>query len=105
MSIFQYIAEQRIQEAYEKGEFDNLRGYGKPIDNSTYFSVLAEERMAVHIMKNAGIVPEEIRFRKRIYELKLLLKSTVEQKERDTLLKEIAWLEDNLLTRPRKMKL
>ncbi len=96
MNIFQYIAEQRIREAYEKGEFDNLPGYGKPIDNSTYFSVPAEERIAVHIMKNAGIVPVEVRLRKKIYELRLLLRSSADQKERDSLMKEIAWLEDRL---------
>jgi len=105
MNIFSYIAEQRIREAYEKGEFDNLPGYGKPIDNSNYFSVPAEERIAVHIMKNAGIVPEEIRLRKRIYELKQLVKCSADRKERDSLMKEIAWLEDSLFTRHGKKML
>lgn len=102
MSIFQYIAEQRIREAYEKGEFDNLPRYGMPIDNSDYFAVPAEERIAVHIMKNAGIVPEEIRIRKRIYELTLLIKGSADQKEKDSLLKEIAFLEDSLFIKTGK---
>lgn len=60
------IAEKKIKEAIEKEEFKDLEGFGKPIDNSDYFNAPEEERMAYHILKNAGIVPEELKIRKDI---------------------------------------
>lgn len=101
MNIFQHIAEQRIKEAYERGEFDNLPGFGKPLDNRDYFSVPAEERIAVHIMKNAGIIPEEIHLRKTIYAIKQMIKNSSDPQEKDALMKEIAYLEDRLFTMKR----
>jgi hypothetical protein len=69
MDFISYLAEQRIREAIEKGEFEHLEGFGKPIDNSEYFAIPAEERIAYHILKNAGAVPEEVELRKRAYEI------------------------------------
>jgi hypothetical protein len=69
MDFISYIAEQRIREAIEKGEFEHLEGFGKPIDNSEYFSIPAEERVSYHILKNAGVIPEEVELRKRAYEI------------------------------------
>lgn len=60
-NIFASIAEARIRQAMEKGEFKDLPGKGKPltIDNSLAL-VPAEERMAYIVMKNAGLVPDEV---------------------------------------------
>ncbi len=60
MDAIQYIAEQRIREAITKGEFENLQGSGKYIDNTEYFSVPEEKRIAYHILRNSGFVPEEL---------------------------------------------
>ena len=35
-----------IKEAQERGEFDNLKGKGKPIDLSAYFETPEDVRMA-----------------------------------------------------------
>ena len=46
MNIIDYLAEQKIQEAMNNGEFNELPGCGKPIANSEYFSVPGNERVA-----------------------------------------------------------
>jgi len=97
MDIWWILAEKRIQEAYERGEFDKLEGFGKPIDNSDYFSVPAEERMAFHILKNAGALPEEMQIRKDIYHMAEQIKHTIDPEERTALMKKREFLEDQLL--------
>jgi hypothetical protein len=58
--VFQVIANARIREAMEKGEFDNLEGKGKPLKNLGTMVEGGEMDLAHKIMKNAGIVPDWI---------------------------------------------
>ena len=56
------IAERRIQEAIERGEFDDLPGKGKPLHlGEDDRSVPEELRMAYRMLKNAGLLPPESR--------------------------------------------
>lgn len=55
-----FIAEQRILEAMERGEFDNLPGKGKPLDLEDDANVPEDLRMAYKLLKNAGYAPEEL---------------------------------------------
>jgi Domain of unknown function (DUF1992). len=96
MSILNYIAEKRIQEAISNGEFDQLEGFGKPVDMDAYFSVPAEDRIAFHILKNAGVVPEEIEIRKSIYQLTLEIKNTIDPDEISALEQKRLSLQDKL---------
>ncbi|WP_039839023.1 DUF1992 domain-containing protein, partial [Paenibacillus sonchi] len=64
MSILSWLAEQRIQEAMRSGEFDKLPGHGKPLELEDLSGVPDELRMSFKIMKNAGLLPEEITLRK-----------------------------------------
>ena len=50
MNIFAKIAEQRIREAIEQGEFDNLEGRGKPLDLRDESWVPEDLRMAYKIL-------------------------------------------------------
>lgn len=51
-----YLAERRIEEAIERGEFDELPGAGQPLDLDDLDPLLPEElRMACRILKNAGM--------------------------------------------------
>ncbi len=54
------VAEERIQEAMRRGEFDNLPGAGRPLDLDEDPLVPAELRVANRILKNAGCVPPEL---------------------------------------------
>ena len=70
MDYIQKIVEEKIKEAMENGEFDNLPGKGKPVDLSEYFKTPEELRIAYDLLKNAGIIPQEIILKKEIEELK-----------------------------------
>ena len=96
MSFLNYIAEKRIQEAISRGEFDHLEGFGKPVDMDDYFSVPAEDRIAFHILKNAGVVPEEIEIRKSIYQLSLEIKNAIDPDEINALERKRLSLQDKL---------
>ncbi|MDL1956069.1 MAG: DUF1992 domain-containing protein [Candidatus Desulfofervidus auxilii] len=82
MWIFHKIAEKRIQEAMERGEFDNLEGKGKPLPREDDMEhVPPELRMAYKILKNAGCLPPELMLKKEIKELKDLLETMEDEKE------------------------
>jgi hypothetical protein len=57
---FSRIAENRIREAMEQGEFDNLPGAGEPLSLEEYFSVPEDLRMAYSVLKNANCRPLEV---------------------------------------------
>lgn len=90
MSIFEIIAERKIQQAIERGEFDNLPGKGKPLPPDDLDMVPEELRMSYKILKNAGIVPEEIELRKTIMTLNDLLNACSDEKERNEIRKKIS---------------
>lgn len=57
---FNRLAENRIREAMEQGEFDNLPGAGQPISLEEYFNTPEELRMAYSVLKNANCRPLEV---------------------------------------------
>jgi hypothetical protein len=106
MGNFNKIAEKKIKEAIENKELDNLEGFGKPVDNSEYFGVPEEERIAVHILKNAGVVPEELKIRKKIDNLINKIKECKDKKEKADLKNELNLLytEYEVAMEQRKLK-
>jgi hypothetical protein len=54
------IAENRIREAMQQGEFDDLPGAGKPVDLDGYFKLPEHLRFAFSILKSANCVPAEV---------------------------------------------
>jgi hypothetical protein len=73
------VIEGAIQSAIERGEFDNLKGKGKPLDLNEYFDTPEEIRLGYTLLKNAGYVPEEVQLRNQIEELKTKLKQEKDQ--------------------------
>jgi len=57
--------EEQIREAMERGEFDNLKGKGKPQNFDVYHGDPATE-MANHILQNAGFVPDWLELEREI---------------------------------------
>ncbi len=92
MGIFDEIAERKIQEAIENKNFDILEGVGSPLDNSEYFSVPKDYRLAFHILKNANAVPEEIQLRKQIININELIRDELSKSEKDVLIERRAKL-------------
>jgi hypothetical protein len=52
------VAEQRIKEAMERGEFDGLPGQGRPIDLDEDANVPEELKMAYKLLKNGGYLDD-----------------------------------------------
>lgn len=57
---FSRIAENRIREAIDRGEFENLPGTGQPVNLEEYFSTPEDLRMAYSILRSANCVPAEV---------------------------------------------
>ena len=74
-SVWERIAENRIAEAFEQGEFENLPGKGRQLDLTPYFNTPSEDRMAFSILKNAGVVPSEVELMSAIAELERRLQN------------------------------
>lgn len=89
--MFDYlrIVEKRIQEALDRGDFDNLPGKGKPIPLEDDSMIPDDLRLAHKILKNAGCLPPELEICKEIRQMEDLLMDTPDEKERYKLIKKI----------------
>ena len=85
MSLAKFI-EERIREAIEAGEFNNLEGAGKPLDLDAYFNTPEDVRMGYSVLKSAKIVPEEVDRLKEIGALKERIKSSTDESEKRRLI-------------------
>lgn len=81
--------EQKIREAMERGEFDDLAGKGKPLDLNSYFNTPEDLRMAYSILKSNDFVPEEVEIFKEIAVLQTKLEKTADEDERSDLSKRL----------------
>jgi len=80
-SVWENIAENRIAEAFEQGEFENLPGKGRPLDLTAYFNTPSQDRMAFSILKNAGVMPSEVELMSEVEELERRLQNCNNQAE------------------------
>lgn len=86
---FEKLIEDKIQEAIESGEFDNLPGKGKPLDLEAYFATPADLRLGYSVLKSAGCVPEEVALQKEIAQLKEDLSQCADEQKCRAISKEI----------------
>ena len=82
MDIFTRIAERRILEAMENGEFNNLQGMGKPIIFEDETMISEDLRMVYRILKNAGCIPPELELRNEVVNMAALINTIDDDKER-----------------------
>jgi DnaJ-like protein len=75
------IAENKIREAMEDGEFDHLPGTGKPIDLDDYFKLPADLRVAYSLLKSANCVPAEIELLNEIAALERQLSTAAAEQQ------------------------
>lgn len=104
MSILAWhkLAEQRIKEACERGELEDLPGKGQPLKLEDESRIPAELRLAYKVLKNAGYVPPEIDVQKELRQVEDLLASAPDEKERYKALKRLNFLTMKLgVLRPR----
>jgi hypothetical protein len=89
VEIFFKIAEQRIREAMENGEFDNLEGVGKPLRFEDETWIPEDLRAAYRILKNSGCIPPELELRKEVLSLRDLIDTIDEDIERIRKIREL----------------
>ncbi|MFD1888156.1 DnaJ family domain-containing protein [Paenibacillus wenxiniae] len=87
--MLSWLADQMIEEAMKRGEFDDLPGKGKPLELDDLSHVPAELRSAYKIMKNANIVPEELTLRQEMLTLSDLIAACQHDEERHQLRKKL----------------
>jgi hypothetical protein len=87
---FSRVAESRIREAVERGEFDNLPNAGQPLNLEEYFSAPADLRMAHSILKNAHCAPVEVELLAEVARLKPAIAGAADPAEREKLRQALA---------------
>ena len=81
--------EETIRKAIERGEFDNLKGKGKPLDLTGYFNTPEDLRMAYSMLKSNEFVPEEVEMLKEVAALKEQLSTSTSEEEKAALTKKL----------------
>jgi hypothetical protein len=108
VNIFSKIAERKISDAMEKGEFDDLPGHGKPLYLEDETWIPDDLRAVYRILKNSGHIPPELELRKEIVNLRSLIDMIDDDKERLKKIREINYkiiCLDNLRKRPLNLNL
>lgn len=67
------IADRKIEAALERGEFDHLAGAGRPLDLEDLSRVPEDLRAGYVVLKNAGVLPEELELKKEMLRLEDLI--------------------------------
>lgn len=89
MSWIERMAEQKITEAMERGELDHLPGMGKPLEVEDLSHVPEDLRASYKILKNAGVLPEELLVQQDTINLQQLIKACTSDTKRAVLQKKL----------------
>ncbi len=89
---FNKIADKKILEAMDNGEFDDLPGKGKPVRLEDDRHIPADIRLAHKILKNADCLPPELELRKEIFTVEELLAGEKDTKEKYRQIKRLNYL-------------
>ncbi len=66
MDVIRLIAERKIEEAIQAGEFDDLPLSGRPLSFADNPWTHPEWRLGLKVLENAGILPPEMQLRKEM---------------------------------------
>jgi hypothetical protein len=86
------LAEERIRDAIQRGEFDNLPGRGKPLNLEDDRHIPDDLRLAYKVLKNAGCLPPELELKKEIRKAEELLSSMSDEGEKYRQLQKLNFL-------------
>lgn len=88
-SVLDILAEQRILDALQRGELDNLPGAGQAIVIDEFPLVAPEQRMLNKILHNAGCTPAEVVLRREIFFLRQSIAALPPGERRQSLQREL----------------
>ena len=86
---FLRIVEERIREAQERGDFENLPGKGKPLTMEDDSNVAEDLRLAYKILRNADCLPPELELRREIRRMEDMLGCITDEREKYLQIKRI----------------
>jgi hypothetical protein len=86
--LLQTLAESKIREAIDHGDFATLPGYGHPLELEDLSHVPPELRMAYKVLKNNGFVPEEMALQKEIHSIDELITKSINPEDKTALAKQ-----------------
>jgi len=66
LAALERVAEKRINEAIQRGEFDNLPGSGEPLNLEDDRQIPNDLRLAYKVLRNADCLPPELELKKEI---------------------------------------
>jgi hypothetical protein len=92
MYLIDKLAEEKIAEAMNRGELDNLPGTGKPLQLDDDTLVPEELRAGFRLLKNAGYLPPDLQLRKEIGSVEALIVQARSREERDVLNRRLRYL-------------
>ena len=85
MGFLDKLAEARISEAVERGDFDDLPGSGGPLELDDLSHVPVHMRAGYKVLRNANVLPPEMELRRENYSLDRLIEATSDPDQRDEL--------------------
>jgi len=92
MTLIDKLAEGRIREAQQRGEFDDLPSAGKPLELDDDSLIPEDLRAAYRLLKNAGYLPPELQINKEIKEAEQLLACVRDGGARAQAERRLRWL-------------
>lgn len=92
MHVFDELVEARIQEALERGDFENLPDAGRQLELEEDPFIPEDMRLACRILKNAGYVPPEMELRRHISAVESELANSEDAASRRRSLKKLELL-------------
>jgi hypothetical protein len=87
--IFEKIADERIRQAIERGELDDLPGKGQPLVLEDDGHLPQDLRLAYKILKNANCLPPELELRKEIRTMQAMLAGIEDTQEKYRQIKKV----------------
>lgn len=83
------ILDEMIRNAIAEGQFDNLKGAGRPLDLDEYFAAPESIRAGYTLLKNNDFVPHEVELMREIGELREKIKVSGDEGEKKALNKKL----------------
>lgn len=89
MYLLDKLAEEKINTAMQRGEFNNLPGAGLPLPDEDLSLVPEELRMTYKILKNSGYIPPELELHNQIHSLESLIQQNPDSSMKRQYLKKL----------------